>query len=174
MLSNTSKTTKTERQTKNLHKLDYIFFWFWWPNFKHTLQVCNQHHTAYFNLHLLTHNHVRCIYLNIHGSHWWIVQRDNSAIILHVQDYKLFWDNAQGNYKDQDLMAVTWNNIMKYVELAGLCQLYMHFLRICSRTRFICERSAEYKTMQFSLGFSWVSVYMWNGPYSCIFYLTST
>ena len=36
------------------------------------------------------------------------LSRDNSVIILQVQDHKL--------------KAVTWNNIWKSVELPGLCQ----------------------------------------------------
>ena len=33
---------------------------------------------------------------------WWIVQQNNSVIILqvHVQDYRLLWDKTQSDYKD--------------------------------------------------------------------------
>ena len=43
-------------------------------------------------------------------------QRDNSAIILQVQDNRLLWDKAQSIYKDHQRKAVTWNKIMKSVE----------------------------------------------------------
>ena len=35
------------------------------------------------------------------------VQRDNSAIILQLQDYRLTWDKAQSDYIDNDLKAVS-------------------------------------------------------------------
>ena len=35
------------------------------------------------------------------------------AIILQVQEYRLLWDKAQGDYKDHDLKEVTWNKIGK-------------------------------------------------------------
>ena len=41
-------------------------------------------------------------------------------------DYRLLWDKAQSDYKDQDLKAVTWNNIRKYVELPGLWSNYTY------------------------------------------------
>ena len=67
------------------------------------------------------------------------------------------------NYKTTDfcgtkprvtLMAVTWNNIRKSVELPGLCQIIHAFLRFCLRIRFICKRSAKNETMHFFFCFS--------------------
>ena len=54
-------------------------------------------------------------------------QRDNSAIILQVLDYRRLWDKAQSDYKDHPIKAVTWNNIMKSVELPCLCQIIHAF-----------------------------------------------
>ena len=45
------------------------------------------------------------------------------AIILQVQEYRLLWDKAQGDYKDHDLKEVTWNKIGQSVYLSGLCQI---------------------------------------------------
>ena len=60
------------------------------------------------------------------------MQQDNSVIILQVQDYRLLWDRPQSNYKDQDLKAVTCNNIKKSAELPGLCQIIHVFSKILS------------------------------------------
>ena len=67
-------------------------------------------------------------------------------------DYRLLRNKAQSEYKDQDLSAVTLNNIRKFVELPDYDKLYMHFIRFCWRIQFICERSAENELMQFRFG----------------------
>ena len=36
---------------------------------------------------------------------------------------RLLWDKAQSDYKDHDQKEMTWNNIMKSVELPGFCQI---------------------------------------------------
>ena len=54
-------------------------------------------------------------------------QRDNSAIILQVHDNGLLWDKANSDYKDHQLKAVTWNNIVKSVELPCLWQIIHAF-----------------------------------------------
>ena len=50
-----------------------------------------------------------------------------SAIILQVHDNRLFWDKANSDYKDHQLKAVTWNNIVMSVELPCLWQIIHAF-----------------------------------------------
>ena len=147
--------TETERRTENVHGLDFSFFDFGGRISANT--------TGYFNY--TCTNTTKCVVYNfviteaIDG----IVQRDNSAIILQIQDYILqTTDKTQSDYKDHEIKAVTWNNIRKSVDLPGLGQIILQFFRFRPRIWFICERSAENATMQFGCGYGFglVSVYM--------------
>ena len=85
--------TETKRRTENAHKLDYIFSSFGgWISVNTT---GNFNYTRIYTTMYIGYNLVI-------RKPWWIVQQNNSVIILqvHVQDYRLLWDKTQSDYKD--------------------------------------------------------------------------
>ena len=97
--------TETERQTENVHDFDFIFFRFRWPNFSK--------HTGNFNQ-ICTYT-TTCVVYNLVIMK--AIDRLSSETIMQLfykhktDDYRLLWDNTKSDYKDNELNAVTCNNL---------------------------------------------------------------
>ena len=72
-----------------------------------------------------------CVYILIMDAMKGLSSETLEAIILQVQEYRLLWDKAQGDYKDHDLKEVTWNKIGQSVDLSGLCQIICSYMAPC-------------------------------------------
>ena len=97
--------TETERRTENVHDFDFIFFGFGGRVSANT--------TGNFNK-ICTYT-TTCVVYNL------VIMKaiDGLSSETIVQlfykhntvDYRLLWDNTQSDYKDNELNAVTWNNL---------------------------------------------------------------
>ena len=150
--------TEIERQTENVHEFDFIFFGFGGrisANTTGNFDKIFTYTTTCFALILVI---MKAIDGLSSETIVWLFYKHNTI------DYRILWDNTQSDYKDHELNAVTWNNLyckgISAIWERNKSKLYRHFLRFRPRIWFICERSAENKTMQFGCryGFGSVSV----------------
>ena len=97
--------TETERRTENVHDFDFIFFGFGGRISANT--------TGNFNKICTYTNHVRFINLVIMKA----IDGLSSETIVRLfykhntVDFRFLWDNTQTDYKDNELNAVTWDNL---------------------------------------------------------------